>query len=66
MASFSKAQLQLTLHIYLCVLCPVFGGRELSAAVFGQHVHLILSFVIFAFGAVRRTKFTRVVPEQNN
>jgi hypothetical protein len=43
MASFSKAQLQLTLHQYLCILCPVFLGRELSAVVVGQLLYATLT-----------------------
>jgi hypothetical protein len=36
MADFSKTQ---TLHVYICTLCPMSSGTELSAVVFGQHVH---------------------------
>jgi hypothetical protein len=32
---------------YLYMLCLMSSGTKLSAVVFGQHVHLILSFVIF-------------------
>jgi hypothetical protein len=66
MASFSKAQLQLTLHVYLCMLRPVFLGTELSAVVFAQHVHPILIFVRSASVVVRMTKFTTVTPERKN
>jgi hypothetical protein len=31
-----------TAHVCLCRLCPMSPGIELSAVVFGQHVHAIL------------------------
>jgi hypothetical protein len=64
MACFSKTQLLPTLHIYLCRHCPMSSETELSAVVFGRHVHLILVLVIFSSEVVRRTKFTTVTPER--
>jgi hypothetical protein len=52
MAGFSKTQLLLTVHIYLCRLCPMSSGTELSAVVFGQHIHSFLILVIFSSGVV--------------
>jgi hypothetical protein len=40
-------------------------GAELTAVVFGQHVHLTLIFVTFSSGVVWRIKFTTVSPEEN-
>jgi hypothetical protein len=55
MANFSKTQ-------PLPTLSDIFA-TELSAVVFGQHVHLILILVIFSSGVVRRrTDFTTVTP----
>jgi hypothetical protein len=51
MAGFSKTELLPTLHIQ-CRLCSMSSGRELSAVVFGQHVHLILILAIFSSGVV--------------
>jgi hypothetical protein len=45
-ASFIKTQLLPTLHLCVCRLCPMSSGTELSAVVFGQHVHSILILVI--------------------
>jgi hypothetical protein len=42
------------------------SGTELSALVFGQHVHLILILVIFSFGVVPRTKLTAATLERKN
>jgi hypothetical protein len=36
----------------LCRLCPMSLGTELSAVIFGQHIHLILIPVIFSPGVV--------------
>jgi hypothetical protein len=46
-------------------LSSVFG-TELSAVIFGQHVHLILILVIFSSGVVRRTKFAAVTLERKS
>jgi hypothetical protein len=56
MAGFSKTQLLLTLHVrvLLCRLCPMSSGTVLSGVVFGQHVQLILIFVIFLLGVFER------------
>jgi hypothetical protein len=45
---FQHDSAPLTLHVCLCRLCPMSSGTELSAVIFGQHVHLILIFVIFS------------------
>jgi hypothetical protein len=34
--------------VYLCRLCPMSSWTELSAVIFGQHVHLILILVTFS------------------
>jgi hypothetical protein len=47
MAGFSKIQLLPTLHVRLHKLCPMSSGTEISAMVFGQHIHLTLILVIF-------------------
>jgi hypothetical protein len=47
MAGFSKTQLLPTLHVCVCRLCPMSLGTELSAVIFGQHVHMIFIPVIF-------------------
>jgi hypothetical protein len=49
MAGFSKIQLLPTLHVRLHKLCPMSSGTEISAMVFGQHIHLTLILVIFFF-----------------
>jgi hypothetical protein len=49
---FSKAQPLPTLHVYLCRVCPMSSGSELSAVLFGQDVHAILILVIFSYGFV--------------
>jgi hypothetical protein len=36
--------------VYLSRLCPMSSGTELSAVVFGQHIHLILILLIFYSG----------------
>jgi hypothetical protein len=43
-------QLLLTLHVCLCRLCPISSVTELSAVVFGQHIHLISFLVFFLLG----------------
>jgi hypothetical protein len=63
MAGFSKIQLLPTLHVCLCSLCSTSSGTELSAGVFGQHIHLNLILVIFSSGVAKRTKFITVIPE---
>jgi hypothetical protein len=42
------------------------SGAELSAVVFGQHVHLILMHVIFSSGVARGTNFATRTLEQKN
>jgi hypothetical protein len=64
MADFSKTQLLPKLHVYLCRLCLMSLGTELSAVVFGQQVHPILILVMFPSEVVSRTKFTTVTPIQ--
>jgi hypothetical protein len=44
---FQQDQLLPTLNVYPCRLCPMSSGTELSAMVFGQHVHPILILVIY-------------------
>jgi hypothetical protein len=51
-AGFSKTQLPPTLNEYFYRLCPTASGTELSAVVFGQHVHLILIFAFFSLLAL--------------
>jgi hypothetical protein len=46
-AGFNKTQLFPTLHVCLYKLCPMSSGTEISAAVFGQHIHLTLILAIF-------------------
>jgi hypothetical protein len=41
-----------TAHTARISLCPMSSGRELSAVVFGQHVHPILILVIFSSGVI--------------
>jgi hypothetical protein len=53
MTDVGKTQLLPTLHVYLCRLCPISSGRELSAVVFGQHVNLILILVIFFWACLK-------------
>jgi hypothetical protein len=60
MAGFSKTQLLPTLHLCLCMVCLMSSGTELSALVFGQHVHPLLILVNFSSGVVWRTKFITV------
>jgi hypothetical protein len=52
MDGFGKTQLLPTLHVHLCRLCPMSSGTELSAVVFGQHLHPILILVIFSSGVL--------------
>jgi hypothetical protein len=52
MAGFSKTQLLLALQcVSVQALSDVFG-TEVSAVVFGQHVHWMLILVIFSSGVV--------------
>jgi hypothetical protein len=51
-----------TAHISMQALSDVFGGRIISS-VFGEHIHPILTFMVFSSGVVRRTEFTTVTPE---
>jgi hypothetical protein len=46
MAGFSKTELLPTMHISVQALSNVFGDRIISSSI-GQHIHLILRFVIF-------------------
>jgi hypothetical protein len=62
MVGFRKTQLQPTLHVCLCRLCPMSSGTELSSVVFGQHVRPIFILVIFSSEVVWRSKFTTVTP----
>jgi hypothetical protein len=50
MAGFIKTLLLPTLHRCVCRLCLMSLGTEISAVVFGQHVHLILILAIFLLG----------------
>jgi hypothetical protein len=56
MAGFSKTQLLPTLHVCLHKLCLMSSGTEISAIVFGQHIHLTLILVIFFFCGSLRDK----------
>jgi hypothetical protein len=47
---FQQDSALLTLHMCLYRLCPIYSGAELSAVIFGQHVHLTLNLVIFFLG----------------
>jgi hypothetical protein len=49
MAGFSKIQQQPALHVCLCRLCVMSLVTELSAVVFCQYIHPILTLVIFFF-----------------
>jgi hypothetical protein len=66
MAGISNTQVLPTLHGYLRRLCLMSSGTELSAVVFGQHVHLILIIEIFYSGVVLMTKFTTVTSNWKN
>jgi hypothetical protein len=37
---------------HTCRLCPISSGTEISAVIFGQHVHLILIYAIFSSGVI--------------
>jgi hypothetical protein len=65
-AGFSKTQLLPTLHVYLCWLCPMSSGTELSAVVFDQHVHPILLPVIFYFWGCLKDKVKTGTTERKN
>jgi hypothetical protein len=52
--------------VCLCMLCPMSSGTELSAVLFGQHVHPILILVIFSYRVVSRTKFTTGTDDRKN
>jgi hypothetical protein len=65
MAGLSKNVLLPTLHVCLYKLCVMSSGTEISAMVFGQHIHLTLILVIFSSVVLQRTKFTTVNPGQN-
>jgi hypothetical protein len=49
MVDFNNTQLLPTLHVYQFRPCPMSLGAELSAVLFGQHIHSILILVIFFF-----------------
>jgi hypothetical protein len=50
MAGFNKTRLLPTLHICLCMLCPMSSGTELSAVVFDHYIQPMLILVIFSSG----------------
>jgi hypothetical protein len=59
LAGFSKTPLLPTpCTVCLRWLCPVPSRTELSAVVFGQHVHPILILVIFFWGCVKDENYS--------
>jgi hypothetical protein len=60
MAGFNKTQLRPTLHVCLCKLCLIPSGTEISALVFGRHIHPTLILMIFPSVVLCRTKFKTV------
>jgi hypothetical protein len=66
MAGFSKIQLLPTLHVYLYRFCPMSLETELSALIFGQHVHLILILVIFFFWGCLKNKVYNSNPQMED